>query len=451
MGRATIVSGGTDGRYVIRMDYGEELKTRLLEALSLALAQLDTKISEQQGEIDLAQAAEDAQEAKYLAAVDLFISQHPFFAPGSPRPDDRAVIFELENLRKLQAKHRPLRDRLVAMKYERAQLYKRIAYWNNFVPTETRPAWCADLTEDAAPGAVVATADIPGETALIVIAPGARAPAAEDGQLMAREVMSPEQAFWNAAVLPGWQKEKPTYRWGTITALDQDADTCSVSLADAVSSARRLNVNKVTTLANVPIVYMSCNSGPFEVGSRVVVKFEGQSWDSPTVVGFLDNPRPCDWQCIGNLGGYAFFVAALPSTIASFGSESLDVRYRFNGSSWASMPFFQSDPGVSYSYKTADDMMNLSVYLSSITDAPFGRIECSVEAPLPVDVGRNVAEFAIIIAGQVAFNVATTDFGWSTGVNYRNGSVKTLGGIRSSTPVGYYPVTKLDYTLTGAP
>ena len=60
---------------------------------------------------------------------------------------------------------------------------------------------------------------------------------------MAREVMTAAQAFWNAAVLPGWQRWMPTYRIGTISDIDYDADTASVELDDATSTAQDLPIN----------------------------------------------------------------------------------------------------------------------------------------------------------------------------------------------------------------
>jgi hypothetical protein len=159
------------------------------------------------------------------------------------------------------------------------------------VRTETVSGWSADLTEDAS--GLVATVEIPGENALVLVAPAAPAPTAADGVLTAREVQSPEQVFWNAAVLPGWQKWKPTYRLGTITALDVEADTASVTLDAAYSSAQGLNVNQATSLTAVPVVYMSCNALAFEVGDRCVVAFTGQSQDAPKVVGFRDHPKAC--------------------------------------------------------------------------------------------------------------------------------------------------------------
>ena len=157
--------------------------------------------------------------------------------------------------------------------------------------TKTQQAWCIDLTEDAT--GAVATVEIPGEDKLILISPAAPAPAAEHGVLAAREVQTGAQAFFNAAILPGWQKWKPTYRRGTLTAINGAADTANVTLDDDVSSAQGLSINQTPTLANVPVKYMTCNSNVFAVGDRVVIKFKAQDWAQPEVVGFESHPKGC--------------------------------------------------------------------------------------------------------------------------------------------------------------
>jgi len=115
-----------------------------------------------------------------------------------------------------------------------------------------------------------------------------------DGVLTGRQVMSPAQAYFNAAILPGWQKYKPTYRWGTASNVNYTANTMTVTLASAVSSAQGLNVNAATTLSAVPVEYMTCNAGAFENGDRVVVKFRQQDQAQPAVIGFVDNPKACE-------------------------------------------------------------------------------------------------------------------------------------------------------------
>jgi len=360
MGRATIVSGGAEGRYVVSLDYGQALKDAILDAMSLLLAAIDTNIAQQQTLIDSADALEAEQEALYRLAVDQFIAENQNFTHDSPRPNDSVVKLTLSRLRQLQIEHAPLRNRMSALKFERAAAIKRIAYWTQFSATETRPAWCADYTEDAAAGAVVATLDIPGESSLIVLAPGCRAATAADGVLTAREVMSPEQAYYNAAILPGWQKWLPTYRWGTITALDHDADRMAVALAAATSSAQRLSVDQSSTLDNVPADYMQTGTAVFEVGDRVVIGFTGQDWSAPRCLGFLDHPRPIgDWECRAadhHAASYSalFFGLRTGSELTSDAiwamRSSLSADYRINRGAWESLDRHENAIGESLTF-----------------------------------------------------------------------------------------------------
>jgi hypothetical protein len=136
-----------------------------------------------------------------------------------------------------------------------------------------------------------------------------------DGKLLHRYVHTPEQLFYNVATLPGWQKWKPMFRVGRITAIDYDADTASVELDEARSSAtgegtegspttgkdwdgppgdpQGLKVNQDMPLDQIPVVYMECNADAFEVGDRVIVEFPEQEWDNARVIGFESHPQEC--------------------------------------------------------------------------------------------------------------------------------------------------------------
>ena len=298
MGYAKVISGGPLGRYTIEMDYGASTRTALLAALDALIADFTVKIAAVQIKVDEADAREAAQRILVGEAETLYISQSVIRPPGSPEPDSGLFKFQMAILGKMQFANAPARLGLQALKFDVSVARKRRTYWEAFNPVETRDAWCTDYTEDRAAGSYVATVDVPGESNLILLAPGARAWNASDGVLTARELMSPQQAFFNAAILPGWQKDKPTYRWGTITALDFSANTANITLFDAVSSAQRLPINQTSALAAVPVEYMGCNSLAFRVGDRVIVAFTGQRWDAPKVIGFLDNPRACGlWIC----------------------------------------------------------------------------------------------------------------------------------------------------------
>jgi hypothetical protein len=159
-----------------------------------------------------------------------------------------------------------------------------------------REVWCVDLTEDAEADSLVATVEIPGEPTAMLLAAGCREASSTDGRLLARALMTPAQAFWNAAVLPGWQRWMPTFRKATVTAVKKPQGAVDVLLDDAVSTAQSLTVMRKEAsraLANVPVVYMDCGAEIFEVNDRVVIEFYNRDWDSPVCIGFVENPREC--------------------------------------------------------------------------------------------------------------------------------------------------------------
>ena len=335
MGKATIVGGGDKGNYTIKMDYGTATRDATVAAIAQRLTELATKITEAQTKLDAAKAAEAekktaAQKATndYIAATQAIPKAFEdvssamdavenLAASATATPEERkaaqdaltaaeAAYTAAQDAAKealseqtkaatalVEAKKKtaPLQLALDLLEEEQKQLQKDKSYWEGLQLENTLQAWCADYTENGS--GEVATMEIPGENQIVLIKPGAPAGNTVDGKLVAREVQSPEQVFFNAAILPGWQKFKPTYRSGVITALNTSNNTASVTLDAAQSSAAGLDINKMTALANVPVVYMTCHASAFEVGDRCVVRFDGMDWEQPQVVGFVDNPKPC--------------------------------------------------------------------------------------------------------------------------------------------------------------
>ena len=293
MGRATIVSGGPTGRYTIALDYGTAERDARVAKFDAKIAEMEDRAIWQQGQVDGFQGGLDSLRPEF----DLLVTEYVALTKAAPRDNvaidakrkqidakTTEIVKQQQWLASAEAALAMTKTAIKSAQLERGALLSAEV-------SETRQAWCADLTETAT--GAVGTLEVPGESALILIQPGAPAPTAIHGALTAREIQSPGQVFWNAAVLPGWQKFKPTYRWGTITALDQNADKCTVELAEARSSAKRLDVNQAATLKKVPIVYMECNSAAFEVGDRVIVEFQSNDWKQPRVIGFVDYPKAC--------------------------------------------------------------------------------------------------------------------------------------------------------------
>lgn len=171
----------------------------------------------------------------------------------------------------------------------------------------TIQAWCADLTEDLS--GEVGVIEIAGDIDKGVnIQPGYDGNAAynanRDGEL--KEVQEfpntkpTGEVYWNWAMRPGWQKWRPNYRYGTISNIDYDNDTCDVALdacyATDTPDGEQLDINQTASLKGVGIQYMDCNAGAFEDGDKVLVEFEDHDWSKPRVIGFKEEPKACIWE-----------------------------------------------------------------------------------------------------------------------------------------------------------
>jgi len=187
-----------------------------------------------------------------------------------------------------------LRLEIKALKIQKLSYQKRLEYIIENMPDDyITSVWCADLTEDLTGS--VGTIETPGEIGALQIQPGYDSNAAytqtRDGQLTPTVCMTPAQTFYNLAMLPGWQKWKPVFRYATITSVS--GDTANITMDATESSQQDLNINQAGQLSNVAIEYMDCNGAAFEADDEVLVKFEGQDWANPKIIGFKSNPKPC--------------------------------------------------------------------------------------------------------------------------------------------------------------
>lgn len=188
-------------------------------------------------------------------------------------------------------------DKLTKLKLKKASLLATKKYLDDLATQINTTGWCVDVTENMV--GTVGTIEVPGERGSFVNLHSDNAySAARDGQLEKAGAGKTAGVIWNLAVLPGWQKWKPTYRYGIITALEVSeieggTDTCDLTLEESKSTQQDLDVNQATTLSNVPIDYMDCNGAGFEVGDVATVKFTNQDWSSPVVIGYKKEPKYC--------------------------------------------------------------------------------------------------------------------------------------------------------------
>lgn len=413
MGRATIIGGGTNGLFTVEVDYGKAARDALVFVLSLRIAEQTALIAEQTVRVD--QAAADTAAARELASIA--VRDYALEATANPGGNHSALVAAVTRLTvdaaRLAAIEAQLRVKRDLLKADRTEQQREKGRLESAVVSATKSAWCVDLTESAA--GTVATVDIPGEDQALLLAPGCRAPMAADGKLLAREVMTPAQAFFNAAVLPGWQKWKPTYRKGTITALNKSTSLASVALDAATSSAAGLGVNRSSSLSNVPVVYMTCNAEVFEVGNRVVVEFVGMAQESPRVIGFVSNPKSCAVYVVNyNVAGPSSPVSGCtfaPSVVISnngslsfsqsvfAGGDCAPVNLLNNGITGNSFTGWSDGNGSASRHDT--NIIANATFTANVTRTPI-----SIFVELVLDLIDNMIDPAIQTAG-VRINISS--------------------------------------------
>lgn len=289
MGKGTIVNHIADGQYNVTLNIDDSRAQTTITQLEATILQLNTTITELYAIRNTAWIMYDSAKSKMNIIIDKYTQDL------ATKEQVVAAVADTNSKYRLYVEY----DRAWwHAQMRQTALTKRKEYIENKLaenPEPTVQAWCADLTEDLSGN--VGTIEIPNErTNDIQIRPGyggeAVYDASRDGQL--QQVVSSTAAgvYYNYAMFPGWQKWKPTYRVGKITAKPTD-NTAHVLLDDAASSAQNLDVNVSNTLSDVPIVYMDCNGAVFEVDDRVVVEFVSQNHTNPRIIGFETNPKAC--------------------------------------------------------------------------------------------------------------------------------------------------------------
>jgi len=283
MGKGTVLANLGQGRYTVAIDTGATSATSLLAKLQAEFAALETQITQATNAVASLNSQVQALNAAWAAELATYAA--------NPSADTAAMEKALSALRTKENERDAKQRELTTMILNRGELAKRINVIQDKNYSPTYDIWCADYTVDAS--GEVATIEIPGEPQDVLIMPSGAAHTDSDGQLFARELMTGPQVYFNAAILPGWQKFKPTYRKGRITSIS--GNFADIVLDEVFSSIPRptFGVNQTSTLQNVQIQYMDCNGEVFSVNDHVIIKFNNQNWSNPKIIGFANNPKTC--------------------------------------------------------------------------------------------------------------------------------------------------------------
>lgn len=287
MGKARILQAHGEGRYTIEIIEARERAESAKQQAEARIQARTAEVNQLDSKIQAAQQAVDQAAIEQNAAIEQW-QQEVAEQGGSSVDLDAFARKLLEAAGKRDALRTEKRSKELRIAADQA-LVARI---NALPPLRQMQAWCADYTDDLSGD--VATAEVPGEIGRVIIKPGFEDAnqwsKAADGAMQPALASTPAATFYNLAMLPGWQKWRPTYRTATITGID--GDTCSITLDAAASSQQGLSVNAQSDYSGVPILYMDCNGSAFEQGDRVLVGFAGNV-EGPTVVGFESEPKMC--------------------------------------------------------------------------------------------------------------------------------------------------------------
>ena len=292
MSKATITSEIGAGRYNVRLDFNKSRAVSRLSDIDDLLAGLVIELSDKQTAFNDAKADLSLSSTLLTNAITLA---------------DPAKITEAEALYYKNAiAAEKASSELNRVKTEKLALEKEKAFIENNLPDHGGDiivtAWCGDYTEGLT--GEVGLVDVKNEAGdYKIIQPGfnlsstpeSEYQAARDGaQTPAISMNSGAGAFRNMALHDGWELFKPLYRTGTITNIN--GDLCNLTLDNQKTRALGIDANREIsgTLSNVQIDYMDCHGTAFNVGDQVLIAFIGQNSSTPRVIGFVDNPVPCE-------------------------------------------------------------------------------------------------------------------------------------------------------------
>ena len=286
MGKGTVLSHLGNGLYSVRMRLDVWRIQNRRTQLTGEIARLDAAL------VTLSEARATAY-ADMLAAEDYLNA-----AIGG----DAEVVQAREKLvRDAKAASLAAENEYTYATNQRASAALELSRLEDLPDYRDMECWCADWTGDLAGD--VGTVEIGNTTdgPDIQIRPGygnqATYSQARDGTVQPVLAGTPAAVFYNAAMRPGVEKWRPQYAHARITAKDDDTGLCTIEITDGPHAG--------SVHSSVAVSYMTCGALVFVIEDRVLVQFDGRSPDSPVIIGFETNPRPCVSVCLYINGLYS--------------------------------------------------------------------------------------------------------------------------------------------------
>jgi hypothetical protein len=348
-GKIVSVENRDYGDYWVQPIYNIDLVERRIAIMDDRITEMTEELEKIQQKINELQIDYGEAEAKYDTAVAEFIDElKAALAAGGSIPDTSEYTSAYADAYKLSVELIELERQRDLLQISKDILQADRDKLDSSKEAEGRQAWCADLTTTIGMDSEVATVEIPGEHQYLLIYPqgkgdGAHSPD-RDGVLTPREWATPEQAYWCAAALPGWQRFRPNYRTGEISGIGKHGiigshgqfrlvDGGLIKLPEKASVEERGEWSSVDSLpihtgpldaspniTGATAHYLTQDMGAFLDGDRVLVQFQALDRQQPRVIGFEKEPR-------GEIGGGGIDWTNWRGDILTYAPGTFD-RYR---------------------------------------------------------------------------------------------------------------------------
>jgi len=231
VGSATVKTNLGEGQYIVELTKSQAAITAQKTSLTTRKTEIEAAIAAKEIELAALNVIQtEKHEALKTAVGDYAVADPPTKALRKAVTDaQKAYITAQSNCNKKQTE-------INLLGLELASVNKRLAEIETALTVESRTVWCADYSE--ALKGTVGTIEINGEAGQINIVPEGKSGI---GLLQHPLAMTPSGVFYNWALLPAWQKWKPTYRIGIITSVEKADGKVDVGIPDQFSEGLAIN------------------------------------------------------------------------------------------------------------------------------------------------------------------------------------------------------------------
>jgi len=281
MGRAMVIESLGHGSYVVDI-LRDSPEVRAFAEVQLAAAQ------------DIADTLPDLLTAANLAETEMAATRQKYETDQLALELGSISVFLQDYLRAFAA-YETARSIYLTSKLRESELENRATAKLETLAVRRTDAWCATYTSIPV-GTEVGTIEVGRQGSHIpytVIAPLGRVPVAGDGILRDVMSMTPAQAFFNYALVPGATQWRRLYSRASVIETDIEGVQLYVAIHTFLSAG--IYIHRDPSILWLPYVRRCPLEGycEYKVGDHVLIEHHPTTHEPMQVIGWSEWPRPC--------------------------------------------------------------------------------------------------------------------------------------------------------------